>query len=215
MKYSILWFLANSIHLIANSLILFNLLVNKTSSGISLKSQYLLLLVYLTRYNKNKLLYSDFIGYFVMIAYTLSTVVTIILTKFVYKSEKDRKKDTFHIIIIIALSMILTLFTEQANEYCRILDTLSRWLDSMAFFPQVLLLGRSTNFNKITLKYMFFMTIFNLFYVLDWLYALILNDKDIGFIFWLTSIFQFLIHSDFLFLYIKSRIKQQEFQLPY
>ncbi|KAH0795637.1 ER lumen protein retaining receptor [Histomonas meleagridis] len=90
----------------------------------------------------------------------------------------------------------------------------SLWVESFAIFPQLLLLKRSFKLDVINLEYIFFLGIYRLFYLLNWIYKLVKDTGSTPKVVWITGILQTLIYSDFIYQYLKMKITGTDVDLP-
>ena len=91
----------------------------------------------------------------------------------------------------------------------------SLWVESFAIVPQLVLLGRSKKLDVLNREYIFFLSIYRLFYLLNWIYKLATDTGKTAHVVWITGILQTLIYSDFIYVYLKTKVTGSEFSLPY
>lgn len=155
-------FAGDMCHVFSIVVLLLRLRVSKNAIGISVKTQELHLIVFLTRYSN---LYYDFVSYYnslMKILYISSTVYIIymIKRKEPYKSNIDEAGDSFlHYRFAVAPCVVLALLTKFIESFyltevklmfglTQILDsmpllwTFSIYLEAIAIIPQIIVLER-------------------------------------------------------------------------
>jgi ER lumen protein retaining receptor len=95
-------------------------------------------------------------------------------------------------------------------------NALSLWIESLAIFPQFILLGRTTGLDVLNREYLFFMGIYRAFYILNWISkGMTEGGGKTPLVVWMTAIIQTLVYSDFLWVYVRMKITGKDFELPY
>ena len=145
----------------------------------------------------------------------ISTSVFIIyLISFPLRKTYDHHHDTFKIIILIVVCIPLAYFTSPENSLSEIIYTFSLWLESFSIIPQLFLLQRTKRIDVLTTKYIFFLGLYRIFYILNWIVRFSQNRSNAPIISWVTSTIQAILYADFLYYYIKAKIMGAEFLLP-
>ncbi|XP_026656583.1 ER lumen protein-retaining receptor A-like isoform X2 [Phoenix dactylifera] len=146
-------------HLFSVLVLLLKIYATKSCSGISLKTQELYALVFLTRYLD---LFTDFISVYnsVMKVVFISSSVAIVwcmryhpLTRRTY----DKDLDTFRHYILVGVSIILALLFHDRFTFREVFWAFSIYLEAVAILPQLVLLQRSGNVDNLTGQYVFFL----------------------------------------------------------
>jgi ER lumen protein retaining receptor len=91
--------------------------------------------------------------------------------------------------------------------------TYSLWLESVVILPQLFMLQRSQRTDNLTKDYIFFLGMYRLFYVLNWIRKAVVKHKT-KYVVWVTGIVQTLVYIDFLYYYIKAFFRGTEEDLP-
>ncbi|CAL5346218.1 unnamed protein product [Camellia sinensis] len=152
-------FAGDMTHLLSILVLLLKIYATKSCSGISLKTQELYALVFVTRYLD---LFTDFISVYntvmklVFIGSSLAIVWCMRWHRAVKRSY-DRELDTFRHYLVIAASLVLALLVHEKFTFQEILWAFSIYLEALAILPQLVLLQRSGNVDNLTGQYVFFL----------------------------------------------------------
>ncbi|CAN0915742.1 ER lumen protein-retaining receptor [Linum grandiflorum] len=124
-------------------------------TGVSLKTQELYFMVFVTRYLD---LFTHFISMYntVMKLIFLGSAATIIWYmrrhKLVRRSY-DKDQDTFPHLILVIVSLALALFVNYKLTFKEVLWTFSLYLEAVAILPQLVLLQKTRNIDNLTGQY--------------------------------------------------------------
>ncbi|XP_023517961.1 ER lumen protein-retaining receptor A isoform X1 [Cucurbita pepo subsp. pepo] len=152
-------FAGDMTHLISVLVLLLKIYATKSCSGISLKTQELYALVFLTRYLD---LLTDFISIYntvmklIFIASSLAIVWCMRVHPIVRRSY-DKDLDTFRHYFLVAASFILALLVNEKFAFQEVFWAFSIYLEAVAILPQLVLLQRSGNVDNLTGHYIFFL----------------------------------------------------------
>ncbi|KAH0696962.1 hypothetical protein KY290_014386 [Solanum tuberosum] len=146
-------------HLISVLVLLLKIYATKSCSGISLKTQELYAIVFVTRYLD---LFTDFISLYntvmklVFIGSSLAIVWCMRYHRVVRRSY-DRELDTFRYWILLGASFILALVLHEKFTLQEVFWAFSIYLEAVAILPQLVLLQRSGNVDNLAGQYVFFL----------------------------------------------------------
>ena len=170
-------------HLLSIILLLRRLYTARNAQGISLRSQELYLLVFLTRYTD---LYTTYYGLYnsvFKILYIASTagIVYIIRGREPICSTYDKEQDTFrHVEFVILPCLVLATLThfitgegsglDLFTNIQELLWVFSIYLEAVAILPQLSLLRQYKMIENLTGNYIFFRGVYRLFYIINWIY---------------------------------------------
>jgi len=90
----------------------------------------------------------------------------------------------------------------------------SIYLESVAIFPQLVLLQRTREVETLTADYVFSLGAYRFFYILNWIYRYIYDESYLGALVYVCGIVQTLLYIDFFYYYIKSKWYGQKIVLP-
>ncbi|TXG47662.1 hypothetical protein EZV62_026956 [Acer yangbiense] len=217
-------FAGDMTHLISILVLLLKIYATKSCSGISLKTQELYALVFLTRYLD---LFTDFISVYnvvmklVFIGSSLA-IVWCMRMHYAVRRTYDKDQDTFRHYLLIAGCFVLALvlhekFTFQEDPYLlneEIFWAFSIYLEAVAILPQLVLLQRSGNVDNLTGQYVFFLGAYRGFYILNWIYRYFTEAHFSRWIACLSGLIQTALYADFFYYYFFSWKNNAKLQLP-
>lgn len=215
--WNIFRYLADFSHLISVCILLYKMFSKRSCHGVSLKTQFAYLVVFLTRYINADFFDPPLYNILFKIFYISSSLACCILMKWgpseIRYSYEDRH-DTFRVSFIFLLSAVLALITMPYNNVSFFLFAYSLWVESFAIIPQIFLMVRTSNFDIMNREYVFFLSIYRLLYLLNWIYKLVTDTGKTLHVVWITGIVQTLIYSDFIFEYVKLKVSGSSAVLP-
>ena len=163
-------------HVVSILVLLLRLRSSKSAVGISLKTQELFLIVFVTRYLDLFTTFYSLYNSFMKVAYIASTTYIIWMIRFQepYKSKYDASQDSFlHIKFAVAPCAGLALFAcliKGELSPIDILWTFSIFLEALAIVPQLFVLQRYREVENLTGHYVFFLGAYRGLYILNWVY---------------------------------------------
>ena len=144
--------------------------------GISLKTQELFLLVFVTRYLDLFTMYYSLYNSFMKVAYIASTSLIIYMIRFEepYRSKYDATQDAFlhfkfGVAPCAAMSMLVCLLKRDFTVI-EMLWTFSIILETIAIVPQLIVLQLYREVENLTGHYVFFLGAYRGLYILNWVY---------------------------------------------
>lgn len=142
------------------------------STGVSLLTQLLYLVVFVTRYTD---LFSESFAwnYFFKVFYLLSSFYTIAIMRFVYPRTREREIAWKLAALVLGVTILLSPFVMLAfsddRSFSEYLWTVSQVLESVAVLPQLLLLRQTTIPTVITSFYIVFLGSYRGLYLINWI----------------------------------------------
>jgi ER lumen protein retaining receptor len=117
----------------------------------------------------------------------------------------DSKSDSFnHYVLIYLPALILTVLfhisSSQEHYYFEYFWSFSIWLEALAIIPQLYIVYKQKRVEVITGTYMACLGCYKLFYVLNWIY-LLLNEEKLIWMKFVAGVIQVAIYFDFLYYY--------------
>lgn len=205
-------------HLMSIVVLLLKVHTIKSCAGISLKTQELYALVFVTRYIDLVTSYISFyntIMKFVFLATSISVVVYMRYDKAV-KMSYDKDHDTFRNYFLIIPCFLLALVLHNKFTVAEVLWTFSIYLEAVAIIPQLVLIQRTKNIDNLTGNYVFFLGAYRALYLLNWIYRYFTDPRYQwgGGIAWGAGIVQTLLYADFFYYYIRSWRRNERLNLP-
>ncbi|KAF1990626.1 ER lumen protein retaining receptor [Aulographum hederae CBS 113979] len=208
--------LADLSHLASIMILLHKMKASSSASGISFKSQFLYLAVYITRYvdllwtfYKPDMLYNT-VFKIIFIA-SSSYVVYLMLNDF--KPTHDPNLDTFKVQYLLGASAVLGLVFPYHYTLSEMLWAFSIWLESVAILPQLFMLQRTGEAETITTHYLFALGIYRALYIPNWIYRYFF-DGFFDPIAVVAGVIQTVLYSDFFWIYYTKVLQGKKFNLP-
>ncbi|CAI8492978.1 hypothetical protein CAS74_004285 [Pichia kudriavzevii] len=193
-------------HLVSHIILIHTIEKNKSAKGISLKTQLLYALVFITRYLS--LLVLDFGSFYntIMKIFFLSTTFYSIYQIKKYTKQISQYIDNFPIHYLILPCFILSLLFNYKFSILEIAWSFSLWLESVAILPQLFMLQSQGEGDLLTIHYIFALGLYRALYIPNWIYRYFAEDRfDIISI--AAGIIQTLVYSDFFYVYYNKVIK--------
>lgn len=209
-------FAGDMTHLFSVIVLLLKIYATKSCSGVSLKTQELYALVFITRYLD---LFTDFISVYntimkiVFISSSLALVWCMRQHPLVRRTY-DKDLDTFRHYILVAVSLVLALVFHDRFTVKEIFWAFSIYLEAVAILPQLVLLQRSGNVDNLTGQYIFFLGAYRAFYILNWIYRYFTESHYFRWIPWMAGLVQTALYADFFYYYFLSWKNNAKLQLP-
>lgn len=202
-------------HLLSIVLLLLKIRTTKSCAGISLKTQELYAVVFVSRYLD---LFTSYISLYnsLMKVVFLGTSIAIVWYMRYHKVVKqtyDRDHDTFKHFFLVIPCFVLALFVHRMFTVIEVFWAFSLYLEAVAILPQLVLLQRSSNIDILTGHYVFLLGAYRALYLLNWIYRF-LTDHRFRWIAWLSGLLQTALYTDFFYYYIKSWRNREKLKLP-
>lgn len=207
---------ADLLHLASILLLLLKIRKTRSASGISLKTQSLYVLVFVSRYLD---LFTHFVSFYnslMKIAYISSSIYIVYFIYTKIPATWDPRQDIVKVELLIVPSLILAIFINYGRGWFDILEILwafSIYLESVAIVPQLFMLQRTGEAAAITTHYIFCLGAYRGLYIFNWIYKYFAHQR-VEYIPVICGIVQTAIYSDFFYIYFTQTLKGKKFQLP-
>eukprot|EP00879_Flechtneria_rotunda_P004479 GHRR01004733.1.p1 GENE.GHRR01004733.1~~GHRR01004733.1.p1 ORF type:complete len:216 (+),score=37.23 GHRR01004733.1:170-817(+) len=203
-------------HLLSIIVLLLKITGMNSCRGVSLRTQELYALVFVTRYMD---IFTNFISLYntVMKLVFLGTSFAIIYYMRYHRIIKltyDKEQDTFKHIFLIAPSVVLALLTTDKYTLLEMLWTFSIYLEAVAILPQLVLLQRTQNIDNLTGNYVFLLGSYRALYILNWVYRYLTEKQYRQWLLWSCGVVQTIIYCDFFYYYFQSWQNNEKLSLP-
>ncbi|CAK9172471.1 unnamed protein product [Ilex paraguariensis] len=203
-------------HLLSIIVLLLKIRTKKSCAGISLKTQELYVIVFLTRYLD---LFTRYISIYntVMKLVFIGTSIRIVWYMRYHKVVKqtyNKDQDSFKHYLLLPPCFVLALLVHHAFDIVEVLWAFSIYLEAVAILPQLLLLQRSRNIDNLTGNYVFLLGAYRALYIINWIYRFFTENQKFRWIPWVSGLIQTALYADFFYYYVKSWKKQEKLQLP-
>lgn len=202
--------------LLAKILLLRRLYVARNAQGISIGTQYLYLLVCLTRYTD---LFTTFYSIYnsgMKIIYIAIEICLIIKIK---RSDRDSELDNFPAIKCLVLPcLLLTLVQSRMYEISEtplmylqeFLWQFSINLEAVAILPQLSLLKKYRIVENLTGNYVFLLGIYRFLYIINWIYR---SHTEPGYrhlyTVYVSGVVQVLLYIEFFYYWVISKVRRR------
>jgi len=205
-------------HLASIFILLAKMRSSSSASGISFKSQFLYLIVYITRYLdllwnnpfKSPLALYNTVFKIVFIA---AQVYTIYLMLNDYKPTHDPNQDTFKVEYLLGGAAVMGILFPPKYELGEMLWAFSLWLESVSILPQLFMLQRTGDAETITTHYLFALGAYRALYIPNWIWRYF-TETHFEAIPVLAGIVQTVLYSDFFWIYYTKVLQGKKFNLP-
>ena len=142
----------------------------RSPPGVSLRSQLLFTLVWVTRYLD---LFTNFLSLYntvLKVVYLSTSAFAIYLILRRFRATYDRVHDTFNVWLLIAPCAVLALIFTANYSPLEVLWTFSIFLEAVAIVPQISLLRKTDEVENLNSKYIFCLGLYRALYILNWVY---------------------------------------------
>jgi len=209
-------FAGDMTHLFSIIVLLLKINATKSCSGVSLKTQELYLLVFVTRYLDLFQSYISLYNSCMKFIFIVSSgcIIGYMRKHKVVSQTYDAEQDTFRVAFLVWPSFLLAAVINQKLSVMEILWTFSIYLESVAILPQLVLLQRTKNVDNLTSNYVFLLGSYRGLYLLNWIYRCLTEEGYRQWIVWISGLLQTAIYCDFFYYYLKSWRKNERLSLP-
>ncbi|KAJ1460002.1 ER lumen protein retaining receptor-domain-containing protein [Pelagophyceae sp. CCMP2097] len=208
-------------HVCSIVILILRLRVSKSAVGISLKTQELFLLVFVTRYLDLFTTYYSIYNSCMKVAYIASTTYIIYLIRFKepFRSKYDKSQDSFlHLKFAVAPCAALAILLCAVKRELAPIDmlwTFSILLEALAIVPQLFVLQRYREVENLTGHYVFFLGAYRGLYILNWVYRSYYEPfYRHNWIVYVSGAAQTALYIDFFYYYVVSKYYGGKLTLP-
>ncbi|KAJ1955094.1 endoplasmic reticulum retention protein [Linderina pennispora] len=205
---------ADLLHLGSIFILIARMHQTRSCAGISLKTQALYFLVFVTRY-------LDLFTSFVSIYNTLMKLFFLCSAGYIVymmlkplKPTYDKALDTFRVEYVLVGAALFALVFPHKYKVIEILWSFSIYLEAVAIMPQLFMMTRTGEADNITSHYIFALGGYRALYIVNWIYRYYSEDKYSDYIAWVAGIVQTGLYADFFYVYFTRVLKGKEFKLP-
>jgi ER lumen protein retaining receptor len=214
-------FLGDMFHVLSILVLTLRLRVSKNALGISIKTQELYLVVFVTRYLDLFTTYYSLYNSLMKILYISATAYIIYMVRYTepfskeYNKEHDSSRHWEYMLAPCAVMGIVT-SVYQGFDFIEMLWYISIFLEAMAICPQLILLQRYKDVENLTGHYVFLLGAYRALYIVNWVYRAYteLYYKH-NWVVYACGVIQTALYLDFFYYYLQSKSKGEgSFQLP-
>lgn len=200
-------------HLASILILLYSIELHKSINGISLKTQSLYTLVFITRYLDLFTKYINLYNTLMKIIFIASSTYIVYLLTVKYKKSIQEDIDTFPVRYLILGSFVTALIFNYKFTFKQIMWSFSLWLEAVAILPQLFILQKTGEAENITVHYIFALGLYRTLYLPNWVYRYFTESK-FDYIAVLAGLLQTAVYSDFFYIYYQRVLHGKKFELP-
>ncbi|GMY06407.1 ER lumen protein-retaining receptor B-like [Fagus crenata] len=203
-------------HLLSIVVLLLKIRNMKSCAGISLKTQELYAIVFLSRYLDLFTKYYSFYNTVMKLVFLGTSISIVWYMRYhkVVKQTYSKDEDTFRHYFLILPSFVLAILIHRDFNVIEVLWSFSLYLEAVAILPQLVLLQRSRNIDTLTGDYIFLLGAYRALYLLNWVYRFFTEIHKILWIPWVSGLVQTVLYADFFYYYFKSWKNREKLKLP-
>ncbi|CAI5463014.1 unnamed protein product [Closterium sp. Yama58-4] len=203
-------------HLLSVVVLLLKIITMKSCAGISLKTQELYVMVFVTRYLDLFYAFVSVYNSVMKVIFLASSFAIVYYMRYdkIVKHKYDKEHDTFRHVFLVIPCLVLALLVNRKFTVTEVLWTFSIYLEAVAIMPQLVLLQRTKNIDNLTGNYVFFLGAYRGFYILNWIYRYITEPHYKQWIVWISGLVQTALYADFFYYYIISWKNNKRLSLP-
>lgn len=206
-------FLGDLLHLASIFILLGAIETNKSVTGLSLKTQTLYFVVFVTRYINLFIKYYSLYNSLLKIFFIGSSGYTVYIMAYKYKRDINSVTDTFPVRYLVGGAAIVSLIFTHKYSFLELLWAFSQWLEAVAILPQLFILQKTGEAENITSHYIFALGLYRALYIPNWIYRYA-AEGHFDYISVLAGVIQTAIYSDFFYIYYTKVMKGKLFELP-
>ncbi|CDO94341.1 unnamed protein product [Kluyveromyces dobzhanskii CBS 2104] len=198
-------------HLASIIILIQSITTSNSVDGISLKTQLLYTLVFITRYLNILTKWTTLYNFLMKIIFISSSIYVVVLMRqqkfknpVAYQDMITR--DQFKIKFLIVPCILLGLIFNYRFNPIQICWSFSLWLESVAILPQLFMLTKTGKAKQLTSHYIFALGLYRTLYIPNWIWRYYTEERfDKLSVF--TGIIQTAVYSDFFYIYYQKVIK--------
>lgn len=201
-------FFGDVCHILSFVLLLWKMQKARSVAGISLKTQQLYLLVFVSRYVDLFWNFSSLYNWILKVLFIgcSAGVVVVMMKGRPHASTYNPEADAFPWLYLIAPCAVLgVLINQDHSSLFEMVWAFSIYLEAVAILPQLAMLQRAGEIENLTSHYVAALGAYRCFYLLNWIYRYFTEESYVQRIVWLAGIVQTLLYCDFFYHYYNSK----------
>ncbi|QLL31515.1 hypothetical protein HG536_0B03780 [Torulaspora globosa] len=208
-------------HLASILILLRTIQTTNCIDGVSLKTQVLYVLVFVSRYlDLLTLHWISLYNTLMKVFFISSSIYIVVLLQRAKVSnavayKEMILKDSFKIGYLLGGSAVLALLFNERFTFIDVAWSFSVWLESIAILPQLFMLSKSGKAQSLTIHYIFALGLYRALYIPNWIWRWLVENKNFQKLAFVTGVIQTLLYSDFFYIYYKKVIKGGGVSLPH
>ncbi|KAH7827488.1 putative ER lumen protein-retaining receptor A [Monocercomonoides exilis] len=196
-------------------LLLYQIYKRKSADGISLKTQIMYLIVFLTRYLDLFWNHAYLYNTIFKILYIATTMITVYLIAIKFKKTYRKELDRFPFQYLLLGAFILCfIFNSNHKKWFEYVYAFSLYVESVSIIPQLVLLVEQSEVSNLTSYYILFLGAYRGLYILNWIVRIITERHYKAWISWVCGIIQTVLYADFFYEFFKAKKMGKKMELP-
>eukprot|EP01083_Nonionella_stella_P015516 43427_1 len=219
--WNVFRFSADILHLASIFLLLLKIYAQRSCAGISLKTQILYVVVFISRYMDVVWNFKYMYNTLMKIFFIATSIAIVRLMKFVkpYKTTYEAKRDRFNIWLLVVPCAALALMFHPEFSFTEVFWAFSLYLEAVAIVPQLVVVQDSAKehsgrVENLTSNYVFCLGGYRAMYLINWIYRMASEAHYRDYYSWLAGVVQTVIFIDFFYYYAKSKWSGETMSLP-
>mmetsp|Transcript_11549 Transcript_11549/g.11565 ORF Transcript_11549/g.11565 Transcript_11549/m.11565 type:complete len:221 (-) Transcript_11549:136-798(-) len=207
-------------HVISILVLILRLRVSKNAVGISIKTQELYLLVFVSRYLDLFTTFYSLYNSVMKCSYIAATAYIIYMVRYTepFKTNYEKAHDSFlhwqfAVLPCVAIGIVTNVI--QGFNIMELFWIFSIYLEALSIVPQLIVLQRYREVENLTGHYVFFLGAYRFLYILNWVYRSIYEPYyKHNWIVYGCGVVQTCLYLDFFYYFILSKYRGGKFSLP-
>jgi ER lumen protein retaining receptor len=187
-------------HLVSILLLIHKIRTTRNVAGLSLKSQAVYMVVYLTRYIDLFWSYVSLYNTAMKLLFIGSQAYILYLMTVEFKPQHDMRLDTFKLPYLFGAAAVMSLIAVSQWTPSEIIWSFSIWLESGAILPQLLMLQRTGEAENLTVHYLFALGIYRGLYIPNWVWRYF-TEGHFDPVAVVAGLIQTALYADFFYIY--------------
>jgi ER lumen protein retaining receptor len=195
-------------HILSFIVLLHKIVKAKSAAGISMRTQELYAVVFLTRYIDIFWNFSSMYNWVLKIVFIASSCSIVYMMRFgaPQKATYNAELDAFPTQYLIGPCALLGVLVNQDHQSpFEMVWAASIYLEALAILPQLFLLQKQGEVENLTSHYVAFLGAYRGLYLLNWIYRYFTEEDYLQRIVWVAGIVQTGLYCDFFYHYYQSK----------
>ncbi|XP_019871651.2 ER lumen protein-retaining receptor 2 [Aethina tumida] len=157
------------LHLVAIFVLLYKLLITKSCSGVSIKTQKLYMLIFITRYMDMFIYFVSWYHITMKVFYIFSALLIVYLIRIKYNKTYEEDIDSFQFEVIPIAAILLAFAVNHRYDAIEILWAFSIYTECAAILPQFYMIYKTGEIKEYVASYLILMGFYRAFYIAHWI----------------------------------------------
>ena len=201
-------FLGDMSHIVSFMILLHKIVKGKSSAGISLRTQEMYCVVFLSRYVDIFWNFSSLYNWVLKLLFIGASCSIVYFMRFgaPQKATYNPELDAFPVQYLLGPCALLGLMINQDHTSpFEMIWAFSIYLEAVAILPQLFMLQKQGGAESLTSHYVMLLGLYRLFYLFNWIYRYTTEDNYMQIIVWVSGIVQTALYLDFFYNYLNAK----------